>query len=144
MIIGFTGTRHGMTKSQNDQVKLLVAELAAPPSRCREAHHGDCIGADEEFHAIARRVVGIRIVAHPGNVPAMRAFCRADEVRDPKPFMDRNHDIVTACHVLLATPHEMHEQPRGGTWSTIRMARAERKPVTIVWPDGWIAKERWP
>jgi hypothetical protein len=51
-------------------------------------------------------------------------------------YIARNHDIVDASAVLVATPRDWYEEQRSGTWATIRYARAQRKAVIIVWPDG--------
>lgn len=48
MVIGFTGTRHGMTNAQRDTVLKLLSEKLTPSS----AVHGDCVGADADFDAI--------------------------------------------------------------------------------------------
>ena len=51
----------------------------------------------------------------------------------PKPYLDRNRDIVDACEVLLATP-DGPERLRSGTWSTVRYARKIGKPVEVRLP----------
>ena len=33
---------------------------------CLVAHHGDCVGADEQFHGIARREDVVAVEVHPG------------------------------------------------------------------------------
>lgn len=71
MKLGFTGTRHGMDSLQNSKVHELVQEaieLSEARGEPFEVHHGDCVGADEEFHNI---VLGFgsfvsSIVIHPG------------------------------------------------------------------------------
>lgn len=137
--VGFTGTRNGMTDAQKNTVQLRLIELSANPAEI-EAHHGDCIGADADFHAICRELGVGKIVAHPGHVSReLRAFTDADEVRDPKPPLDRNSDIVFECLVMIATPTESVEQQRSGTWSTIRKARRSARRLTVVYPDGRIA-----
>jgi hypothetical protein len=56
--IGFTGTRHGMTPAQRHAVSQLIAELAA--GAAFTAHHGDCVGADAEFHDLCRSTASRR------------------------------------------------------------------------------------
>lgn len=131
--IGFTGTRHGMTEAQ----KLAVGDLVAREvcSDLTVAHHGDCIGADADFHAIARGQ-GLAVIGHPPSDDRLRAFCECDHAAPPKPYMVRNAQIVAAADLMIATPAEMTEQPRGGTWGTIRIARARGVPLVIVFPDG--------
>ncbi len=132
MIIGFTGTQRGMTPKQKDRFYDKIVELDAT-----EFHHGDCIGADEEADNIVRTIGGIRIVIHPPDNDAKRAFCNArglSMVCEPKPYLERNHDIVDACETMIATPGETTEQLRSGTWATIRYAKKKQKPGIILVP----------
>lgn len=43
MILGFTGTRQGMTDYQQAQVRRFLVAY-----QCTILHHGDCIGADAQ------------------------------------------------------------------------------------------------
>lgn len=140
--IGFTGTRHGLTAAQRSEVMFFVALLTGFGDA--EAHHGDCVGGDAEFHDIARRA-GARIVVHPGpdDAQAWRAGCVGDERRAPLSFMQRNRNIVLASTVMIAAPYEETQQPRGGTWRTVEMARSAKRPLALVLPSGVVIKERW-
>lgn len=131
--IGFTGRQDGMTNKQKEVVEWL---LRRGPG---EFHHGDCVGADAEAHAIAKKA-GLRIVVHPPNDPKKRAFVQDyDEIREEKPYLDRNHDIVNETELLLATPRTPYEITRSGTWATIRYGRnTPGVDVAIVLPDGSI------
>jgi hypothetical protein len=154
--IGFTGTRRGMTDEQMSAVNRVIMDCVtrwASSIAPMTAHHGDCVGADAEFHGfVARR--GFHIVGHLPVDEQHRAFCRFDETREPlcrfdetrepRTHMQRNRQIVTAADVMIATPSEMVEQERGGTWATIRMTRKAGKPLAVVLPDGFVAFERWP
>lgn len=130
MIIGFTGTREGMTPAQKKAVEELLAGV-----RPREFHHGDCIGADEEAHGVAARLA-IPVHGHPPDKDTHRAYCACVVMHDPKPYQARNMDIVRACDTLVATPQGFTEELRSGTWSTVRKALGAGKPVLIIWPDG--------
>lgn len=132
MHVGFTGTRDGMTLAQRKTLSRLVAEHVKGEW---VAHHGDCKGADAQFHAGAKKL-GARVVGHPPTDPTHRAFCDFDEARPAAPYLTRNQAIVDAADLMFATPREMTEQQRGGTWATIRMARRARKPIFVVLPDG--------
>jgi hypothetical protein len=44
----------------------------------------------------------------------------------------RNTCIVLNCEHLIAAPKEDSEVLRSGTWSTIRRARKEHKPLIIL------------
>lgn len=128
--IGFTGTQRGMTEAQWAALWPLL--LARAPG---EFHEGDCVGADAQAAGMAREA-GFRVVAHPPLVESKRAFFPADEWRSAAPYLERNHNIVDACEVLLATPGEFSEQLRSGTWATIRYARRVGRPLWVVLPDG--------
>ena len=117
--VGFTGTQQGMNNHQRRRFRRLILELNPT-----EFHHGDCIGADEQAQAIVRELVPqCRLVIHPPSDPSKRAFCKADEVLPAKPYLKRNLDIVRRCSIMVATPYEVEEQLRSGTWSTVRYAR---------------------
>lgn len=130
--VGFTGTQKGMTTDQRDVLtNLLVCSNST-------FHHGDCVGADEEADAIARKA-GFRIHLHPPINDSKRAFCgNADDMREPpKPYMERNEDIVAVSGILFATPSGPEDQnPRSGTWATIRRAIKRGIVVIIIMPDG--------
>lgn len=133
--IGFTGTRYGMTDVQRMRVVLEV-ERFADDSLGVVGHHGDCVGADAQFHEIVRVLPGGYLVGHLPVNESDRAFCTFDEVRQALPYMKRNAQIVAAANVMIAAPFEMTEQDRGGTWRTIGMARRAKKSLVIVLPDG--------
>lgn len=129
-ILGFTGTQKGMTEEQQDRIADLLGKF-----HVTEAHHGDCIGADADFHAIGR-YNGLWIIGHPPIKDDKRAFCDFDEELEPKEYLDRNKDIVDAADWLVATPGGFQEEIRSGTWSTVRYADRIAKPYVIVLPDG--------
>lgn len=135
MKIGFTGTRRGMTRLQAQEVFELLAIRFSPSLPPREVHHGDCIGADAEAHAIAEKC-SYMTIAHPASDVAkkFRANTKATYVYEPQPALRRNHDIVDLCDVLIACPGEMHEILRSGTWATIRYAKSVGKDVRIIYP----------
>lgn len=101
------------------------------------SHHGDCIGADVDFHKLSR-IQGLRIIGHPPIKVNMRAFCEFDEIRKPKKFIDRNHDIVNESDWMIFTPSGFIELLRSGTWATIRYSKIKKRDGFIVWPDGII------
>jgi len=128
-VAGFSGSQNGMTDAQKIVVKRELEFVT-------EFHHGDCVGADSEVHDIARQSRWCWIEAHPTNIEGKRAFTSADFVHAVKPPIERNHDIVDVSKRLIATPGEMHEVLRSGTWATIRYAVRVGIPVLIVYPDG--------
>lgn len=116
MIIGFTGTRKGMTERQKAHLWEYLDRY------CDEFHHGDCIGADAEAHDIAWDL-GIRVVIHPCDLETQRAYKIGSVTLPVKPPLERNKDIVEACELLLAAPSTTEEELRSGTWATIRYAK---------------------
>jgi hypothetical protein len=128
--VGFTGTRDGMTLAQKVTVIALLRDLGPT-----WAHHGDCVGADADFHHIAKEV-GAQVMIHPPSDPRLRAKLVGDDIAEEKPYLDRNRDIVNACEVIIATPKEAREMNRGGTWWTIRLAQKLGRELVIVWPNG--------
>jgi hypothetical protein len=130
--LGFTGTRAGLTAAQAARLRELVAGAT-------EVHHGDCVGADEQFHRIAI-AAGVRVVIHPPTDPKQRAFCKgADAVLPPQPYLKRNQAIVRSTDYLVGCPKEATEPRPGrgqGTWSTIRFARRLGRRTEVVWPTG--------
>ena len=134
---GFTGTRHGMTAAQLDAVIDLMRELFKLDHVT--AHHGDCVGADAEFHDVVNRVsfetsVPSFVVVHPPVDDSLRAFCVASEWRTPKNHFARNRDIVFDSDVMIGTPFEPVHQVRGGTWYTVDFAKKQRRPLALVLP----------
>lgn len=130
--VGFTGTRECMTPEQQEELRNLLT--ARNPT---EFHHGDCIGADAEAHAIVRRwLPDCTIMIHPPADPSLRAWCKGDGEFEAAPYLDRNKRIVDSVHELLAAPHEAKMQRRGGTWSTVRYANRKETPCLVITPAG--------
>lgn len=130
--IGFTGTRKGMTAPQRVVVEFILKFYSGVGC----LHHGDCMGADAEAHRIAQNF-DLRVFLHPPDNNSARAFCKnATYVGDPKPYLERNHDIVDYSVMLVAAPATTDEVKRSGTWATIRYALKEGKDVAIVDPEG--------
>lgn len=131
-IAGYTGTQRGMNKRQSR--RFIDGIVAMKPT---EFHHGDCIGGDEEAHFLVREFLpDCRIIIHPPDIDVKRAFCPADIVLPPKPYLDRNHDIVIAVDKMFVTPFEMDEQLRSGTWATFRFTKKIGKPYKLILPRG--------
>lgn len=133
-IVGLTGTRNGLTQQQF--VWLNLALLGVD-----ELHHGACIGADEAAHNLAAPWTDMTIIIHPPEDerlmmdPSKWLVRGGIHVMSPKPYHDRNRDIVNETQRMLALP-DGPERPKGGTWYTVRYAVEVGKPVTICYPDG--------
>lgn len=134
--LGFTGTRHGMTREQLHNVRSLVVSLqnANKPTRIA-AHHGDCVGADAQFHAICRDL-GCWMVGHPPTDQKLRAWCQFDELHPMQSYTRRNRAIVTSSVYMIGAPFEMERQNHGGTWGTIEMAGGKTGRLAVVLPTG--------
>jgi hypothetical protein len=140
MIVGFTGTRNGLTDAQRTALNAVLTVLFDLCGPSGELRHGDAVGADSEAHAIARKI-GLRIVIHPPTSGTFRAFCPGDLVLTPTPYPNGNKHIVDAAEVLIACPPGQVEETRSGTWSTVRYCRKQGKPVYLVLPDGSVQVE---
>lgn len=134
MKLGFTGTQDGMTQWQSQFVFNEMMDLAPT-----EAHHGCCVGADAEFHDILGYSQA-KVHGHPPIKTDKMADCSCDVMHEPKDYLVRNHDIVDASEWLIAAP-KGPEEMRSGTWATVRYARKQKRPISIVWPDGRITRE---
>jgi len=129
--IGFTGSKAGMTGRQAATV-LKLLDVFQP----KLVRHGNCVGSDEEFHQLVRMFhPNIQIHVHLATTK-YQASCLGDFHYDPKPPLDRNNDIVDPSDVVIATPAQMTEVLRSGTWAAIRRARGKFIQVYIIGPDG--------
>ncbi len=138
MILGFTGTQKPLPSEQADGLRQFMMSLP----NVKAFHHGDCIGADAAAAQFAREL-GIWVVGHPPSDAKKRAFFPSDEEWEPKPYLERNRDIVDVLSdedMLIATPRGP-EELRSGTWSTVRYARKTLKPISMVLPNGLYLKE---
>ncbi len=139
-ILGFTGTRRGMTDAQLSRFRYKYA-MRLP----RTFVHGGAIGADEHAHQEAIKFTAARdIEIFPGSRDR-ELYWRAKfptllvvEWRQP---LLRNRAMVARCDRLIACPGEPDEVLRSGTWATVRYARAAGKPVTLILPDGTVKEE---
>lgn len=125
-----TGNRFGISP----EAELSLLEFISK-NDIKEVHHGDCLGADKAFHDLCAERE-IRVVVHPPTNKAQRAFCKSDDIKREKPYLQRNKDIVNETDMLIAFPGTKVEQLRSGTWSTVRYAKETNKPILIVYPDG--------
>lgn len=134
-IIGFSGTRHGMSASQLDACQLYLVKAYA--RGCRGFAHGCCVGADEQAALLARSI-GYWLHGFPAHELGhpLRAST-PDAIIEPIPMtttpeLSRNNLIVAASGELLAAPQQNEEIRRSGTWATIRAAWAINLSTTIL------------
>jgi len=142
--ISFTGTREGMTDEQKATVEKILRKI-----RPAWIVHGDCVGADTDFHNIAealRREFNydhFRIRVRPCDHESRAWNQNYDEICEVRPPLSRNKDIVHDGSILIATPLQQGEIRRSGTWHTIRFAKGLTQPVAIVWPNGRIRSQNF-
>ncbi len=131
--VGFTGSRDGMTWKQHKMLYNILEDLDYV-----YFHHGDCVGSDA-IAAVTAHLLGFHVKCHPPKNEKLRAFVALGSIKEPRPYLERNRDIVDACDLLLATPRG--EEDTGGTWFTIRYARSCDKTVHIIMPSGTVTVE---
>lgn len=141
--VGVTASRAGLSASQAEVAAQLLRQLYEQGYRI--LHHGDCAGGDVELHELAASL-GFKVELHPPSDPKLRSFSDDSQlnpglarsvifVNDPLPYLERNGAVVDSTHVLLAFPSGREEdQPRSGTWATVRYARRHGRPVRVVSP----------
>jgi hypothetical protein len=134
--IGFTGSREGITEAQAEKLDLVLS-LNRLNTQADPFHHGDCVGADEAAHQIAK-LLGFYIVVHPPIVNVYRAFCEGDETRQPHDYLIRNHNIVGETRFMIACPSTPEPVLRSGTWATVRAAQKDGKRALVILPSGKI------
>lgn len=136
-ILGFTGTSRGMTPAQ----RLVFRQML---DKMQTLHLGDCVGADHDAWAEAT-FADVETIGHPPTDSKKRAYCLYDQERAPLPYLDRNRAIVfEGVDGLIATPWGYAEELRSGTWATVRYARAAKRHIWIIQPDGTIQEELCP
>lgn len=135
---GFTGTQQSLPYAQQSALEEVLSDLYNEDYVWM--HNGDCIGADATAAQLWRDMDG-KVHGHPPDIVWKRAKFQFDAQWEPKPYRQRNADIVLCSDILVACPKAMEEELRSGTWMTIRMARKSKVPIVIVWPDGSVTKE---
>jgi len=132
--IGFTGTRHGMSKEQLDAFKSIIKAKETD-----EFHHGMCVGSDKQAHDFIKSEE-VKIVGHPPSFKKFMAECNCDIFMKPHDYLKRNKNIVDDTDILIATP-DCKEKVRSGTWSTVRYARKQHKKIYIIHKNGRVSIE---
>lgn len=142
LVVGFTGTRNGMTDAQRDRVyRELKQNMTGALGVPLLGLHGDCVGADADFDRICI-LLGIGRMCRPCVFESMRAHTGAVEIAPPVRPMERNRAIVADADWVIACPPNFDEIKSGsGTWATIKFARRAHRMLTIVFPDGTLRTE---
>lgn len=134
-VYGFTGTRRGQTEKQLNAVSEVFQDLEGI------LHHGACHGADRQAHSLANLMSKVMWPSNEDQYTwAAQNKGPNDIVKDIAPPLTRNRDIVYHAKVVIATPGEMSERLRSGTWATIRLAKKWGRPLFIIYPNGLVEK----
>jgi hypothetical protein len=137
MIIGFSGSRKGLSKMQYEYVdKFLFNNLVT----IDEVHHGDCIGADATFHKISSKLHIEKIIIHPPSNPTLRAFCESKYKWEEKDYLSRDRDIIKCSDIVLTCPYDSNKNYHSGTWYCINKGISLGKIVYIIYRNGTICK----
>lgn len=140
MTLGFTGTRQ-IDLVSKERRQELVKVVSSMIDDITLVVHGGALGMDEYFNMIAwhnQHPIKIRHGLHKISYPIRNL--KGDGVRrvnvievEPKPYLQRNKDIVHECDILIAVPVDpLVEEKRSGTWTTIRYARKLNKQIIII------------
>lgn len=130
MKLGMTGNRNGMNENTKNKLIEFIKN-----NKIDEVHHGDCVGADKNFHDICSSN-NIKIIIHPPINNKLRAFSKSDNILQPVGYLQRNKNIVDSTDMLIGFPNDKQETLHSGTWSTIRYARKNKKKIHIIFPNG--------
>jgi hypothetical protein len=126
MEIGVTGSRHGLSERQ---LAWARAFLTTNKHSIAAVHHGDCVGADSEFHDLVREIVPTAVLhVHPPTNPLFRARKRG-LVYPCLHYHTRNTRIIQLCTHLLAFPAAGRST---GTRWTIHAAQSMNRRTTVV------------
>lgn len=125
MRLGVTGSRYDRHINVCEKLYAVLED-----NDISELHHGDCSGWDHQSFSLADALC-IKTIAHPPTDDRWRAFTNSTVILPPKPFLDRNKDIVNAVDFLIAAPYGPERQ-RSGTWSTVRYAK-KQGVKGVVW-----------
>lgn len=155
-VVGFTGTRVGMTNAQRETLSHLLRE-----DQITMAVHGGCEGADWNFHGLVLdtpHAEQITIAVYPSTLthsyppPILDAVQRgellqhvwnrlgASIVYSPQAPLTRNRQMVQLVRrydgIYYATPKSELEELRSGTWATIRAALKCKVQLKVIYPNG--------
>ena len=137
MHLGITGTRKGLTEDQFKELKEFILEI----NEVTHLHEGDCIGVDDQITQMFQELrPEVKVICHPPIKTGTQAFGTYDKIHKPKPYLERDKDIVNNSQYLWACPCGK-EIVRSGTWATVRYARNKGILITIIMPDGEIIYE---
>lgn len=97
MKLGMSRNRIGLTPEAKN---ILIEFLKENCNNIGEVHHGDCVGADKDFHDICNEN-NLNIIIHPPTDNKLRAFCQGNKLLLPKKYLIRNKDIVNSSDFCI-------------------------------------------
>jgi hypothetical protein len=132
LVVGFTGTREGISQAQSEILSTLLQRVHRPKA---QFWHGNCEGADTQAAILADQI-GFITVAWPGPDPKRWGDYTSKIMNTPDMYLSRNKTIVDGCQLLIACPLQVKMITRSGTWSTVRYAKKRNKTTFMIYPDG--------
>ena len=131
--VGITGTRKGVSSARMSKLEKQLCKIMDQTGKDIDLHHGDCVGVDADAHSVAVKL-GQKVTLHPPDNKKLRAHknhwrCTFEE---PKPYLERNKDIVNQSKILIGMPIDPNVKSRGGTWSTIDYARKQGVKTILI------------
>jgi hypothetical protein len=129
----FSGRRDDLSDSQKIMVVNFIRLI-----KFKCAFHGDCIGADGQFHDLVRENrKKAWIEVYPSPYEAMRAFKEGDLTHEAMKAAERDKYMINQGEILLAAPPT--KQPvKSGTWANISFAETCEtiQKIIVIAPDG--------
>ena len=142
--LGFTGSRNGLSIAQ----KKFLTEYIKNHD-IDEAAHGDCVGADAEFHDLLKKhKPTCKISVFPSIYGKWRAYRDGDYTHEPLAAKDRDFLIVEFANIFIGCPPTDFEILHSGSWVTIRMAqkRVNKNFISklyVAYPTIGICDNNW-
>jgi len=137
MRVGFLGTTNGMTTKQYNAVSKYIMSLK--PNSGFDFHHGQCIGADKQFHDIIYNNTMATIIIHPPyekkDVFEVKVNRRIIFL-PPKSYLIRNMEIVLASEFLISAPSGMKDIMKSDVWTALKFAKSKMIDFIAILPNG--------
>lgn len=124
----FTGTQIGMTDFQKNQVIEFLKNW-----EYNEFIHGNCIGADADFHELVRKYIKNSNIITLSVYKGKCANCKSDFNLIRNDYLARNREMVKSADYIIGCPKTNYPTKRGGTFYTLRYAQKENLNGLIFW-----------
>jgi hypothetical protein len=141
--IAFSGSREGMTPEQLVTLHRLLENYSSKTT-IQDFHHGMSGKSDLLAHYAARTYNFYYIIGHPCDIEKWRIAVTVDELRQIKPPLVRNQDMIdeigSETGLLIATP-KTDSFSRSGTYGTLQRAHNSGVKYEIIQRDGSLRYE---